>query len=451
LRRWLNQLSPNVRKDPWTDEEDAIIVEAHRKLGNKWVAISKLLVGRPPNAVKNRWNGTLHRKAATMSHSSSDSVILTTSSAASNYSDQKHIPISFGASSRHAASSNSSVSAAGGSNIGIPTRRSKRTRPLRSEDEESDEEYKEASSDEERRKRRRSLPGLIAPGAGGLVRSQSHPHNLHRDSANGGSDISRLLAVAAAAEAPSAMAQQLQYQQMLMNASNQLAHLGFGGNPGAGPGTDQAQVAAAAQFYGMNSMFPFMTHPQFALGLNPFGSTPKFPAGVPSGTTTNGNGGNGSPPQMPGFFPGQPPWFDPTNAFIMAALQQQRAAEMKPLAASGLSALAAATTSTSQPSFPLRFNLIILDPNGIERPYADVLINSTGHLAEFAAVATGQQAPTVEIFQDNQQRFVPVDMLLSIVAPTDGIEGLRTLRLRVSSGQRASESTIKAEPATLAT
>eukprot|EP01122_Echinamoeba_exundans_P012858 TRINITY_DN54_c1_g1_i1.p1 TRINITY_DN54_c1_g1~~TRINITY_DN54_c1_g1_i1.p1 ORF type:complete len:389 (-),score=86.47 TRINITY_DN54_c1_g1_i1:171-1337(-) len=388
-----------------------------------------------------------------MSHSSSDSVIITSSSsAAANYSEQKHIPISFGG--RHSASSangNAAANGAGGnSNISIPTRRSKRTRPLRSEDEESDEEYKEASSDEERRKRRRSLPGLVAAGTGGLVRSQSHPHNLHRDNTPGGSDISRLLAVAAAAEAPSAIAQQLQYQQMLMNASNQLAHLGFGGNPATGR-TDQAQAqaaAAAAQFYGMNPMFPFMPHPQFALGLNPFGS-----AQGANGAASNGNSsGNGSPPQMPNFFPGQAPWFDPTNAFIMAALQQQRAAEMKPLAASGLSALAAATTSTSQPSFPMRFNLLILDPNGVERPYADVLVNSTAHLAEFAAVATGQQQPpTVEIFQDNQQRFVPVDMLLSILSPTDGMEGLRTLRIRVSPGQRAPDATIKAEPATLAT
>lgn len=455
--RWLNQLSPNVRKDPWTEEEDAIIVDAHKKLGNKWVAISKLLVGRPPNAVKNRWNGTLHRKAASMSHSASDSALITASSMA--HTEPKHIPIRIERGEpRHpiAAAGNGFTNGGfSGSSMGIATRRSKRTRPLRSEDEESDEEYKEASSDDERRKRRRSAPSPHGANSGGLVRSQSHPLNLNAGSS--GNDISRLLAVAAAAESPpsSMAAQQLQYQQMLLHASNQLAHMGFGGPTG----NPTEQAAAAAQFYAMNPLFPFLPpHTGFQM-VNQYAAAAaaaaaaKFPAPIPN----NSSGSPNSTPTLPSFFaPQANPWFDPNAFMVAAAMQQQRANSnadpLKPLAAaSGLSALAAtATNMATQPGFPLRFNLIILDPSNTERNFADVVVNSTAHLSEFAAVATGTVAPVVEIFIENQQKFVPLDALLSVLGPTENPDAPRTLRLRVQHPQKLNEGVIKPEAASLA-
>ncbi|XP_042497233.1 transcription factor WER-like [Macadamia integrifolia] len=60
--RWMNYLSPNVKKGDFSEEEDDLIVRLHNLLGNRWSLIAGRVPGRTDNQVKNHWNNNLSKK-----------------------------------------------------------------------------------------------------------------------------------------------------------------------------------------------------------------------------------------------------------------------------------------------------------------------------------------------------------------------------------------------------
>ncbi|CAJ2654971.1 unnamed protein product [Trifolium pratense] len=59
--RWMNYLRPNLKRGNYTQKEEQMIMELHKKHGNKWSLIAESLPGRSDNEIKNYWHSHLKK------------------------------------------------------------------------------------------------------------------------------------------------------------------------------------------------------------------------------------------------------------------------------------------------------------------------------------------------------------------------------------------------------
>ncbi|CAL9780968.1 unnamed protein product [Musa acuminata subsp. burmannicoides] len=64
--RWTNYLRPDIKRGPFTPEEQKSIIQLHAIVGNKWSTIAAQLPGRTDNEIKNFWNTHLKKRLLRM-------------------------------------------------------------------------------------------------------------------------------------------------------------------------------------------------------------------------------------------------------------------------------------------------------------------------------------------------------------------------------------------------
>jgi myb proto-oncogene protein len=64
--RWTNYLRPDLKRGLLSEEEEALVIDLHAELGNRWSKIAARLPGRTDNEIKNHWNTHIKKKLKRM-------------------------------------------------------------------------------------------------------------------------------------------------------------------------------------------------------------------------------------------------------------------------------------------------------------------------------------------------------------------------------------------------
>ncbi|XP_027341335.1 transcription factor MYB59-like [Abrus precatorius] len=87
--RWVNYLHPGLKRGKMTPQEERLVLDLHAKWGNRWSRIARKLPGRTDNEIKNYWR-TLMRKKAQDKKRGEASSVHSSSESSNNHAVDSH-------------------------------------------------------------------------------------------------------------------------------------------------------------------------------------------------------------------------------------------------------------------------------------------------------------------------------------------------------------------------
>ncbi|RWR91885.1 myb-related protein 308-like protein [Cinnamomum micranthum f. kanehirae] len=89
--RWTNYLRPDIKRGPFTLEEEKTIIQLHAIVGNRWSTIASQLPGRTDNEIKNFWNTHLKKRLERMGQGSTTSNASSAGPTATSSTSTRHM------------------------------------------------------------------------------------------------------------------------------------------------------------------------------------------------------------------------------------------------------------------------------------------------------------------------------------------------------------------------